>query len=247
MHLDFKGGGSPSCARLAILTIAAALVSPVVAQAAGTGPVTTSSVAIAPLARADLLSGALGADEVRKTRRFDGPASPPGWFAPGHGQPAFALRIPSIGLRQVVVEGADQAALAGNPGHYPECGPEFPPPFCTTFDATWPGERGRVVIGGHRTLATAPFFDLGEMRRGDQIIVNARWGRFLYRVTHTRLVAPTDRTIIVPGVGGRQLVLVTCHPKFSAAQRLIVFAGMKVPRPPQREVSTHVLRPSGVM
>ncbi|MGH2734319.1 MAG: sortase [Actinomycetota bacterium] len=187
-----------------------------------------------PEARAALLAAAFRPETRARSFAFDGATSAPARFRPSHGQPVFGLRIPAIGLREMVVEGADQPALAANPGHYPECGPEFPAPYCSNFDAPWPGERGRVVVGGHRTLETRPFFDLGELRSGDRIIVRARWGRFLYRVTRARLVSPLDRTIIVPGVRRRELVLVTCHPKFSAAQRLLIFAELQPPRATQR-------------
>ncbi|MGH2734478.1 MAG: sortase [Actinomycetota bacterium] len=201
-----------------------------------------------PEARAALLAAALRPQE--RARAFDGATSAPENFSPSHGRPVFGLRIPAIGLRDMVVEGADQPALADNPGHYPECGPEFPAPYCSNFDAAWPGERGRVVVGGHRTLGTRPFFDLGELRSGDRVIVRARWGRFLYRVTHTRLVSPLDRTIIVPGVRRRELVLVTCHPKFSAAQRLLIFAELQPPRATpraQREPPAQARSSVGVM
>jgi sortase A len=81
-----------------------------------------------------------------------------------------------------------------------------------------------VVVGGHRSLAHADFFRLGELRRGDRLVVRAAWGRFVYRVSALEVVLPSDRTIIVPPAKRRELALVTCHPKFSSARRLIVHA-----------------------
>jgi sortase A len=68
------------------------------------------------------------------------------------------------------------------------------------------------------------FFRLGELRRGDRVVVRAAWGRFVYRVSRLEVVLPSDRSIIVPPSNKRELALVTCHPKFAAARRLNVHA-----------------------
>ncbi len=49
------------------------------------------------------------------------------------------------------------------------------------------------------------------------------YGDFTYAVEKTSIVAPTDFSVIRP-VGYQRLVLSACHPVFSAAQRIIVFA-----------------------
>jgi LPXTG-site transpeptidase (sortase) family protein len=151
------------------------------------------------------------------------PHGPGSGFDPQRGDPAFVLRIPAIGLDEVVYQGADQAQLAKGPGHYPSCWSGFTPPYCNEFDEVWPGESGRVVVGGHRTLEKADFLRLGELREGHRIYVETRWGNFTYTIIGTSIVVPNDRSVIVPGITERELVLVTCHPKYSAAQRLIVF------------------------
>jgi LPXTG-site transpeptidase (sortase) family protein len=152
------------------------------------------------------------------------PHGPPRSFRPAPGDPVFRLLIPAIGLDKVVRHGTDAAQLDRGPGHYPSCGQGFAPPYCSDFREIWPGERGRVVVGGHRSLGHADFFRLGELRRGDRVVVRAAWGRFVYRVSVLEVVLPSDRTIIVPPANRRELALVTCHPKFSSARRLIVHA-----------------------
>lgn len=154
------------------------------------------------------------------------PRGPSDGFSPAPGEPVFDILIPAIGVSERVVQGTDQAQLAEGPGHYPECGNAFSPPYCSPFEEVWPGERGRVIVGGHRSIRPRPFFDAGELTTGDEIIVHAPWGRFLYVVRDTKVVAPDDRSIIVPDVRRRELVLVTCHPKFSAAKRLLIFSDL---------------------
>lgn len=171
----------------------------------------------------------------------DPPRSAPPGLHPMSGQKVFRLAIPRISLKQAVVEGATTQVLAQGVGHYPSCGPGFPPPYCSPFEEVWPGERGRVIIAGHRTIPPRPFFNLDEVRRGDEIFTIARWGTFRYLVTSKRVVAPTDRTVIVDGVRGRELALVTCHPRFSARQRLIVYARLHSPEAPTESLR-HPLR-----
>ena len=55
------------------------------------------------------------------------------------------------------------------------------------------------------------------------------YGRFTYRVERTRIVPPTA-TEVTDRVGYDRLVLSACHPLYSAAQRIIVFATARARR-----------------
>lgn len=149
---------------------------------------------------------------------------PPRSFSPGPGDAAFRLRIPSIDLRQMVVEGVSVDDLALGPGHYPQCGRGFEHPLCTEADEVWPGERGRVIVSGHRTTHGAPFWALDELSGGDEIFFETRWGEFTYEVTRKEIVSPQNADIANPVSDDSEVVLTTCNPRFSAAERLIVFA-----------------------
>lgn len=151
---------------------------------------------------------------------------PPKGFEPGPGVPVFRMRIPSIDLNKMVVEGVGTDELRSGPGHYPKCRPGFDAPLCTPFEEVWPGEKGRVIVSGHRTTYGQPFWDLDKLKKGDEIEVETKWGDFVYLVTDLEIVPAGSRAIIVQS-DRAELVLTTCHPKFSAAERLIVFASME--------------------
>lgn len=128
------------------------------------------------------------------------------------GEPIGRIRIPSIGGSFVVVQGTDGATLRKGPGHYPE----------TTF----PGLGGTVAIAGHRTTYLAPFRNVDELEPGQPIVLEMPYGRFTYAIERTRIVKPTALWV-TRDVGYERLVLSACHPLYSAAERIIVFARLR--------------------
>lgn len=126
------------------------------------------------------------------------------------GEAVAILRIPQIDLNYVVVEGTDAESLKKGPGHY--------------GSTAYPWEEsGRVGIAGHRTTYGAPFWSLNELRPGHRITLATEYGIFNYRVTGSRIVLPSQSSVLSQ-TNKPTLVLTTCNPRFSAAQRLIVFA-----------------------
>jgi sortase A len=145
-------------------------------------------------------------------------------FRPGPGEAVFRIVIPEIEEREMVVEGVDTEHLRRGPGHYPDCRRGFERPLCTNQEEVWPGEVGRVIISGHRTTYGAPFYDLDQLDEGDEIRLETKWGDFTYEVTGSEIVLPNARDIATPVSDKPELVLTTCNPRFSASERLVVFA-----------------------
>jgi sortase A len=112
-----------------------------------------------------------------------------------------------------VVEGVSLDVLRRGPGHYPE--------------SDVPGGPGNLAIAGHRTTYGAPFWALDELAEGDTIhVVDRRGDEWVYAFREQRVVAPTDLWVVGDdplGTGAPTLTLTTCHPRFSAAQRLIAW------------------------
>ncbi len=133
------------------------------------------------------------------------PAEP----VPDFGDGIAVIRIPKIGVDHVVVEGIGVETLKKGPGHYP--------------GTAFPGHFGNVVISGHRTTYGAPFYKLDELVVGDEIRLVDREGTYKYVVSESKIVAPTDLTVVTKSTESK-LTLTTCHPRFSAKQRLIIVA-----------------------
>jgi sortase A len=113
-----------------------------------------------------------------------------------------------------VVEGTGIDDLKKGPGHY--------------INTAMPGQNGNFAVAGHRTTYGHPFFDLDDLQPGDEVLVTDRRGiRWVYRVVRQQVVTPYASYVLKPdpiGLDRPMLTLTTCHPRFSNAQRLIVFA-----------------------
>src|SRR4051812_49556958 len=125
------------------------------------------------------------------------------------GDPLGKIAIPRIGLDAVFVQGTGTSDLRKGPGHYPA--------------TALPGQHGTVAIAGHRTTYLAPFHDVDKLKPGDRIQLSMPYGRFAYTVERTRIVPPTA-VWVTDRVGYDRLILSACHPLYSAAQRIVVFA-----------------------
>ena len=125
------------------------------------------------------------------------------------GKAAGRLKIDRIKANYVLVNGSDPASLRKGPGIYD--------------DVPFPGAPGTTAIAGHRTTYGAPFRKINKIKRGDEIVVEMRYGTFTYEVEKTSIVAPTALEVI-RRVSYDRLVLSACHPLYSAARRYIVFA-----------------------
>lgn len=145
------------------------------------------------------------------------------------------LYIPRLGsdYKFTIVEGTTDADLGKGPGHY--------------AGTALPGQVGNFAVAGHRVGKGEPFLNLDHLRAGDAVIVETgrRW--YVYRVKGTdhdnidsndadgipgrEVVSPGDGDVLdnVPNHPGndpteRLMTMTTCHPKFTAANRMIIFS-----------------------
>jgi sortase A len=125
------------------------------------------------------------------------------------GEAMGRIVIPRLGLDAVLVEGTSEADLAAGPGLY-------------AGDYV-PGEGRLVYVAGHRTTYGAPFAQINRLRRGDPITIRMPYGRFRYLVTGHRIVGATDVAVLRSG-DREQLILQSCHPRFFATHRYLVYA-----------------------
>ncbi len=112
-----------------------------------------------------------------------------------------------------VLDSVSVGALRRGPGHYPQTSP--------------PGGNGNFAVAGHRTTYGSPFWSIDELADGDTIHVLDRDGNeWVYEYRRQQIVAPDDVWVLGRdplGTGAATITLTTCHPRFSDAQRLVIF------------------------
>ncbi len=120
------------------------------------------------------------------------------------------IRIPKIDLEWIVNEGTDRQTLKEGPGHI--------------IETPLPGDLGRCTFSGHRTTYGAPFNKIDELVKGDLIYLETIKGElFIYAVTELEIIDPRD-VYILEGSDKRELLLTSCYPEYSAAERVILIA-----------------------
>lgn len=130
-------------------------------------------------------------EEIRMTVAAN-VARPPLALAPG--TVIGRVEIPRVGVSAMVREGDDVKTLRRAVGHVP--------------GTALPGERGNAALAGHRDTF---FRGLRDIRRGDEILVATRQGDVRYVVRSTRVVEPSEVSVLAP-TAKSALTLVTCYP-----------------------------------
>jgi sortase A len=161
----------------------------------------------------------------------------PAELQPVAGAAVGQIVIPKIGVDWTFVEGVSVANLKDGPGHYP-----------TT---PLPGQAGNTAIAGHRTTYGAPFGNVDQLVAGDEISLTTVQGTFTYLVQRIDIVSPSQVEVLSPAywdfdgdpaVLDNTLTLTSCHPKYSARQRIVVGALLVGPPAPPfpRDAPIHV-------
>jgi sortase A len=129
--------------------------------------------------------------------------------SPPEGTPVGEIRIPAIGIDQVIVSGTATQDLRQGPGHY--------------TNTPLPGQAGNAGVAGHRTTYGHPFYNLNVLKAGDPIVLTTVQGIFVYDTMGSQVVSPSDGDILQDHTGA-WVTLTTCNPRFSASSRLVVTA-----------------------
>lgn len=158
------------------------------------------------------------------------PAPPPS--APSNSEPAMPLlaegsvlgrvSIDRLNLSAMVRQGVTAKTLSEAVGHVPS--------------TALPGQPGNFAIAAHRDTL---FRVLKDIRRDDLVTFQSDSGTFTYKVLATKIVKPSDVSVIRPDGGGlianadpgrdKLLTMITCYPFYyvgSAPKRFIVEASL---------------------
>ena len=125
--------------------------------------------------------------------------------------------MPKLHYFAAIREGIGSGVLYAGPGHYP-----------TT---RWPGDPGTVGVAAHNVY----WINFPELKSGDEIDLETRYGTYRYQVVSSEIVEPDNRTALVADAAGYNLALTTCWPLWAGAfatQRYVIHATQFWPSPP---------------
>ena len=113
---------------------------------------------------------------------------------PSKGEDMGELYIPKLDATLPIFHGTDEDELEKGVGHF--------------AGSVLPGENDNSVLSGHRDTV---FRRLGEVGKGDLLVVRTVAGEFTYKIRQVRIVDADDRSVIVPKPRAT-LTVTTCYP-----------------------------------
>ncbi len=181
-----------------------ATTAPATTTSATTTPATTAPATTAPATTAP-------ADSTVPDSTVPGGVQE--WPTVRRGQVLAIMEIPRINKRIYTLSGIRASDLKRGLGHFPS--------------TPLPGQFGNSAFAGHRTTFGAPLFHIDRIKAGDEIIVTTITNqRYVYVVDQApRVISAQDAGVILttdPSVA--RLTITSCHPKYSAKQRIVVSA-----------------------
>ncbi|MEA3510355.1 MAG: class E sortase [Actinomycetota bacterium] len=122
------------------------------------------------------------------------------------------IRIPAIDLDEIIRSGVALSVIDRGVAQW--------------AGTSAPGGSGNVVLAGHRSTHSRPFWGLDKLNNGDLIFVEDGSGfEVMYRVSDSFIVEP-DELWISYDIGRPIVTLFACHPRGSARYRLVVQADL---------------------
>ncbi len=206
-------GGRPRAPALALLALGAtALASGVALILINFAPYFSISGATSLAQPLSALAGPPGGDQSIVVAPMNSAVVPPAVTAAPAQSPVdgvwFEMRVPAVGYSAVVRQGVGLNVLDQGPGHYPS--------------TPWPGQPGNVGVAGHNTFWLA----FSRLKPGQRVEIQTQHGSYVYEITGSTVVSPTDRTVLAP-TSDHRLTLTTCYPLWAgvlATKRLIFSA-----------------------
>lgn len=135
----------------------------------------------------------------------------------------FGISIPALGIRDLSIEHPQDAStqkgllepLSRGVGHL----------------FNYPGQGGKVMIYAHSSdfpwndpTYAQIFSTINKLKNGDRVYVTYENKLHIYEINGSKVVSPKDMAPFQSDGSGEQLILYTCWPPRSIAQRLLKFA-----------------------
>lgn len=136
----------------------------------------------------------------------------------------FSLIVPKIGINAAVIPNVNPL----KPNEYAAALKKGVAHASTSY---FPDQPGPVYLFSHSTNyewfvddLNAVFYHLKNLEQGDLVVLFYKGKRYTYKLTHKKVVSPKEISYLAPDTDEKTLILQTCWPPGSIAQRLLLFA-----------------------
>jgi len=127
---------------------------------------------------------------------------------------AISIQIPAIKVDSRIVQGDNWAQLRKGVGQH--------------LGTPNPGEPGNLVLAGHNDIYEQVFEHLDKLKPGDSIFIFTINHQYVYVVTGTQIVGPTQVEVMSPS-NDPTLTLISCYPYMVDNKRIVVKATLQNP------------------
>ena len=125
---------------------------------------------------------------------------------------AIRVSIPAIRVNMPIVQGDGWEQLKKGVGQH--------------IGSANPGQNGNVVLSAHNDVYGSLFRYLDKLVAGDQVILYTQQRQYIYIVTGSLIVEPTQVEVMAP-TPDPTVTLITCYPYLVNTQRIVVFAKLQ--------------------
>ncbi len=132
---------------------------------------------------------------------------------PGPSQ-AMRIQVPSINVDAPIVQGDGWEQLKKGVGQH--------------VGSADPGQPGNVVLSAHDDVFGEIFRYLDRLQPGDKVLVFTAQQQYVYIVTGSQIVAPTQVEVMNP-TSEPTVTMISCYPYMVDNKRIVVFAKLQNP------------------
>lgn len=127
---------------------------------------------------------------------------------------AISIQIPAIKVDSRIFQGDNWEQLRKGVGQH--------------LGTPNPGQPGNLVLAGHNDIYDQVFRDLDKLKVGDTIHIFTITHQYVYVITGTQVVEPTQVEVMVP-TSNATVTLISCYPYLVDNKRIVVKATIQNP------------------
>ena len=125
---------------------------------------------------------------------------------------AVRLQIPALGVDAPIVQGDGWEQLRKGVGQH--------------VGSPDPGKSGNLVLSAHDDIYGEIFKELDKLKAGDQVIIFTQLRQYVYLVTRSQIVAPSQVDVMAP-TNRATVTLISCYPYMVDNKRIAISAELQ--------------------